>query len=232
MIEKPAARPLPEAAGPSARGAADALPDVVMSWGRGWAVSRGVPSPVEVPGGFRADVGRPGHRVRYVLHTWDSGRLSALARRVTAPGTWIKAAGRAAELRGALPAGWTMDSSGHLMTARLTVGVADPPPPYRIRVALDCAVVVATVVDGDGGTAACGRMAPAGGCAIVDQVQTHPAHRRRGLGASVMRALSDHAARSGLGTGILVATDDGRRLYQTLGWTLRSEIAVAYVPQD
>ncbi|MGI5521591.1 hypothetical protein ACQEUX_11605 [Micromonospora sp. CA-259024] len=43
-----------------------------------------------------------------------------------------------------------------------------------------------------------------------------------------MRALSDHAARNDLGTGILVATEVGRRLYRALGWTVQSEIAAAY----
>ncbi|TDB82053.1 GNAT family N-acetyltransferase [Micromonospora sp. KC721] len=208
------------------------MPELVMAWGRGWAVSRGVPGPVEVQGGFRADVGRPGHRVRYVLHTWDTDLLEALDRQVTAPGTWIKVSGCATDLRGALSTRWTMESSGYLMTAQFTVGAVEPPSPYETRVATDGEVVVATVVDATGTAAASGRLAPAGKCGVIDQVETSPAHRRRGLGTTVMRALSDHAARNELATGILVATEDGRRLYRALGWTVQSEIAVAYVRED
>lgn len=174
-------------------------------------------------------MGLRGHRVRHVLHTWDADRIEAIARHDTAPGTWIKAVGHATDLRRALPSQWTVDTSGYLMSTQFTAGTDDPPPSYETRITTDGDVVVASVVDASGTVAASGRLAPAGTCGVVDQVETAPAHRRRGLGTTVMRMLSDHAVRNGLGTGILVATDDGRGLYRALGWTVRSEIAVAYV---
>jgi GNAT superfamily N-acetyltransferase len=205
------------------------LPELALAWGRGWAVSRGLPDPVEVPGGFRADVGVHGHRVRYVLSAWDTDLLEALARRATEPGTWIKVTGSPTDLRSALPARWTMDAAAYLMSAPFTAGPDDPPASYQTLFTTEGEVVVATVVDTTGATAASGRLAPAGDCAVIDQVETAPAHRRRGLGTTVMRALSNHAARAGLHTGILVATADGRRLYHALGWTVQSEIAAAYI---
>jgi GNAT superfamily N-acetyltransferase len=209
-----------------------ALPDLVMAWGHGWADSRGVPRPAVVPGGFRAEVGLRGHRVRYVLHTWDRETLAALDRQVAAPGTWIKVSGGHADLREALSAGWTMDTTGYLMSIRFTAGAAEIGQPYEIQVATASGVVVATVVDRAGATAASGRLAPTGEFGIIDQVETAPAHQRRGLGTAVMRTLSDHAARNGMSTGLLVATDDGRHLYQSLGWRVRSEVAAAFVPED
>ncbi|MEU4555233.1 GNAT family N-acetyltransferase [Micromonospora violae] len=211
------------------RSARIAVPELVMAWGRGWAASRGVPDPVAIAGGFRADVGLRGHRVRYVLHTWDADLLEPIARQAAAPGTWIKTAGRASDLRRALPAHWAMDNSGYLMTTRFTAGTDDPPSPYETRITTDGDVVVAAVLDDSGEVAASGRLAPAGSCGVIDQVETAPAHRRRGLGTTVMRMLSDHAVRNGLGTGILVATEDGRSLYGVLGWAVQCEIAVAYI---
>ncbi|GAA3936422.1 hypothetical protein GCM10023085_17330 [Actinomadura viridis] len=208
------------------------LPALIVAWGRGWAVSRGVAEPVEVPGGFRADVGRHGHRVRYVLHTWDTDLIADLSRQVTEPGTWIKVSGRATDLRGALPARWIMDSAAYLMSAPFAVGAGVPPASYELLVTGDGEAIIATVVDAAGAVAASGRLAPAGEYGVIDQVQTAPEHRRQGLATTVMRALSDHAARNGLRTGVLVATQDGRRLYRTLGWTVRSEIAAAYVPES
>jgi GNAT superfamily N-acetyltransferase len=203
-----------------------------MAWGRGWAVSRGVPPPTDIPGGFRADVGRPGHRVRYVLHTWDADLLSSLGRQAAAPGTWIKVTGPALDLRSVLPPRWTVDGTGYLMSAPFRAGVEDPPAPYEIQVKTVGEAIVATVVDAAGATAAAGRLAPAGELGVIDQVETAPAHRRRGLGRAVLQVLSDHAARTGMSTGVLVATDEGRRLYQTLGWSLRSKIAAAFVPEN
>jgi ribosomal protein S18 acetylase RimI-like enzyme len=167
-----------------------------------------------------------------VLHTWDTDLLASLDRQVAAPGTWIKIVGCAGDLRGALSGRWTVASTGYLMSAPLTGSADKPPAPYALQVGRDRDVLVATVVDPAGGTAASGRLAPAGEFGVVDQVETAAAHRRRGLGTVVMRALGDHAARNGMDTGLLVATDDGRRLYQALGWSVRSEIAAAFVPED
>ncbi|WP_433393455.1 GNAT family N-acetyltransferase [Micromonospora sp. KLBMP9576] len=213
---------------PAVTGGPHAVPELMTAWVRGWAVSRGTPAPVAVPGGFRVDVGLPGHRVRHVLHTYDADALGRLGRTLTAPGTWIKVSGDPAGLRAALPDAWTMDVAGHLMSAPLTCGTVEPPASYAIRVVAEGEVVVARVLDATGRQAARGQLARAGEFGIVDQVETDPAHRRRGLGRVVMRALCDDAARRGMRTGILVATDDGRALYATIGWTVRSAVSGAF----
>lgn len=46
-----------------------------------------------------------------------------------------------------------------------------------------------------------------------------------------MSALAREGLRRGAHTGVLVAPDDGHRLYRTLGWTVRAPVAVAYVPE-
>ncbi|MBF9132287.1 GNAT family N-acetyltransferase [Plantactinospora sp. S1510] len=223
---------MPYATDPAAPRDSYSVPELTMAWGRGWAVSRGTSAPVGVPGGFRVDVGLPGHRVRHVLHTHDADVLGRLGRKLTAPGNWIKACGDPDEFRSALPDGWTMDTAGYLMTVRFREGAARPQPGYAVRVDTDpdSGVVVATVLDRAGEKAASGRLAPAGEFGIVDKVETEPNHRRRGLGTVVMRTLADRAAADGMRTGILVATDDGRALYRSLGWTVRSDVAGAFRP--
>ncbi|MER5227101.1 GNAT family N-acetyltransferase [Streptomyces flaveus] len=53
---------------------------------------------------------------------------------------------------------------------------------------------------------------------VVDQVETDPAHQRRGLGRVVMHTLTDITAGQGATAGVLVATPEGRALYETVGW--------------
>ncbi|XTZ16122.1 GNAT family N-acetyltransferase [Micromonospora echinospora] len=224
--------PTPGGPVPAPGGGDPTLPELVMAWGRGWAACRGTPAPTAVPGGFRVEVGRPGHRVRVVLHRHDAAVLDDLGRRLTAPGTWIKVMGSSAELHDALPPHWAMAPVNHLMSAPFGAGVVTPPAPYAVRIDTTGGAVVATVVDSTGSAAASGRLAPAGSYGVVDQVETTPAHRRRGLGTVVMRALADHGARHGLRTGVLVATGDGRGLYESLGWTTRSTVAAAFIPED
>ncbi|MEK8172579.1 GNAT family N-acetyltransferase [Streptomyces sp. M19] len=53
---------------------------------------------------------------------------------------------------------------------------------------------------------------------MIDQVETSPAHRRRGLGSTVMGTLTNAAAKSGATTAVLGASTLGRALYTSLGW--------------
>ena len=206
------------------------LPTLLAAWVHGWALSRALPGPTPVPGGWRLQVGLPGHRVRYVLTT-DDAALADIVDRHPAPGTWVKAVADPADLREALPPTWTMAETAHLMSTAFTAGAAAPPASYTAQVAVLDEVVVASVVDAAGELAASGRLAPAGQVGVVDQVQTAPAHRRRGLGSVVMTALGHHGLDLGLHTGVLVATDDGRDLYRTLGWQVRTPIAAAHLPE-
>ncbi|MEU7802351.1 GNAT family N-acetyltransferase [Micromonospora arborensis] len=167
-----------------------------------------------------------------MLHDPDEQTLAWLGRHQNAPGTWIKIVGNPTHLRAALPSEWKLADTGYLMTTTYRAASYTPPPsPYTARVQTSGDVVTAVVLDPDGQIAASGRLTTAKAFGIVDQVETAPAHRRRGLGSVVMRALAPHALRLGADTGVLVATDDGRRLYRALGWTVRTPIAAAYIPE-
>jgi GNAT superfamily N-acetyltransferase len=63
-----------------------------------------------------------------------------------------------------------------------------------------------------------GLAAIVGSDAVMHDIQTDPAHRRRGLGSVVMGALSRRALERGARTGLLMATTDGFQLYRKLGW--------------
>ncbi len=202
------------------------------AWVHGWAISRGTPAPVAVDDGWRIEVGLQNHRRRYVLDDPRHETLTRLGREQAVPGTWIKIAGEAGRLRAALPPGWEHGETLHLMTTTFVAGeVTAPPPPYTIRLTGEGALVTAAVLDGEERIAASAKLVTVGDFGIVDQVETEPAHRRRGLGSIVMRLLANHARDLGVHRGVLVATGDGRHLYRSLGWAVRAPIAAAYVPE-
>ncbi|MEV0646739.1 GNAT family N-acetyltransferase [Phytomonospora sp. NPDC050363] len=198
------------------------LPVLVNAWGVGWALSRATPAPVEIPGGFRVDVGDHGHRVRHVFHTYDRDLLAAVG---TEPGTWIKTAGELPPLPG-----WTHGPPGHLMTVELRQEKAEPPEGYTLRIE-EGAVLAAVIETADGTPAAAAHLAAAGDFAVVDRVSTEPAHRRRGLGRVAVRALTSRAAETGASTGVLVATDVGRDLYTAMGWGWRGHLPSVFRPE-
>lgn len=197
---------------------------VVTDWVWGWALSRGTPDPVPEPDGYRIDVGLPGHRVRYVLP--DPASAVPRAAGLTEPGTWLKVCG--SELR--LGSRWTIGAPEHLMSIELgTARALTPPEHYTVELHSTGDVHDAVVRTAGGQFAAKGRVAVRGGAAVIDMVETDPAHRRRGLGSVVMAELSRAAAERGADRAVLVATEAGRALYENLGWTVESPITAAHL---
>lgn len=204
---------------------------LIKAWVHGWALSRGVDVPAAEPDGYRLDVGRPGHRVRYVLS--DSSAAGHRARALTEPGTWLKVSGSREEVAETVPSNWNLGPPEYLMSMPLTVRPAIPAPePYRSELVGDGVVTDVVVRAPDGSRAATGRVAIAGGTAVVDQVVTEPEHQRRGLGRFVMRRLDEVAVAAGAERAVLVATEEGRALYLALGWTVATEITAAHLPEE
>lgn len=197
-------------------------PEHALAWARGWTVSRGTPPPVAVPGGWRIKVGLPNHTVRYVLPAY----VPELVEQAHAQGTWVKICDRAQ-----LDSRWTVEPLEYLMTRHLySADRVQAPPEYTLRVS--DGPVTRVAVEHAGVTAARGQLGLAGEFAVVDQVVTEPAHRRRGLATVVMLALADAAVRQGAHTGVLVATEDGRALYSSLGWSLVAPVTSAWISRE
>jgi GNAT superfamily N-acetyltransferase len=197
--------------------------EVVTEWVWGWALSRATPDPVTEPDGYRIDVGLPGHRVRHIL--LDPSSAGPRAAGITEPGTWLKVCGSPEQMR--LSSRWTIGAPEYLMSTELdTLPPITPPDRYTVELH-SAGDVHDVVVRTDGGEyAAKGRVAVRGPAAVIDMVETDPAHRRRGLGSLVMSELSRVASDR---RAVLVATEAGRALYEKLGWTVESPITAAHL---
>ena len=211
---------------------AHSIPDLVMAWGRGRAVSRVTPKPVPVGGGFEVPVGAPGAEIRRVFHTYSAASLAEAAEELSAPGRQIMIAGPTGLLRESVPSTWTMDPAGHLMTASFVPTAYTVPDGYRLTVETEGALTVARAFHFNGDLAASARLGRTGEFGVFDKVVTAPAHQRRGLGSTLMRALSGNAYSLGLRQGLLVGSDDGRALYEHLGWTFVSDFPGARSKSD
>ncbi|ONI71906.1 hypothetical protein BWI15_17460 [Kribbella sp. ALI-6-A] len=196
------------------------LEATLTAWVHGWSISRGTAAPVSAAGGHRIEVGLPRHLVRYVTPSVDH----ALVDELVAPGTWLKTCGELPEL----DARWTVEPTEYLMAVGLAPAERSSALPDGIST-VSSGPLVHAAVEIDGVVAARGQVAVWREYAVVDQMVTEPAYRRRGLGSLVMRALSDAAVEQGARTGVLVATDAGRALYSRLGWELVSPVRVAWI---
>jgi GNAT superfamily N-acetyltransferase len=206
--------------------------DLLRDWTRGWALTRGVAPPVaEDDGGWRIEVGWPDQIRRYVYaEANDAVRRRAEA--VHTPGVFLKVCSGPARVRALLPDRWIVPPPGFLMTLTglMTAKTAAPPDDYAVDLDLADAVVSCRLLGADGTEAARGRAVRVGDRAVYDRIVTAEGHRRRGLGTRVMLALEQAMRDRGAGDGALVATAEGRILYESLGWELHAPYVTAVIP--
>lgn len=205
-------------------------PGVVATWIKGWALARETSPPVEDHGGFRVDVGWPEQRARYVFPR-ISPAMRELAATIAEPWVFVKACASPAAMRAALPAKWAIQPPGFMMVCRSAMaGKAAPPDGYLLDATEPGPVAIVRALAPGGGLAAIGRVVRVGEFAIYDRIETDAAHRRRGLARAVMKTLESIARDHGATRGVLVATADGRGLYEALGWELHSLYTTAAIP--
>ncbi|WP_058043428.1 GNAT family N-acetyltransferase [Streptomyces roseifaciens] len=201
--------------------------DLVRVWASGWALSRQTPRPAEHPWGVYIEVGQAEQAGRHVIFEAHESAVRAAAGSVGVPHTWLKVPTEPEDVRPWLPGGWVVDEeeTGHLMAVDLSATEPVAPEGYTESLERSGGVTFVRVHDAAGELAAKGQVALLGHEAVVDRVVTEEAHRRRGLGAFVMRTLSHHAVAGGASLGVLGATDEGRALYETLGWKAHARLA-------
>ncbi|MEU0333348.1 GNAT family N-acetyltransferase [Streptomyces sp. NPDC006193] len=207
--------------------------DAVRAWVRGWALSRGAAEPAVEPWGFTVDVGLPLPRevARHVLPAADETTVRKITENTAAPGVWLKTFVPPETLQAWLAPGWALAGGpGFLMSVPLDGPAAAPGSlarGYRLTGWTRGGVTRAVVRAADGSFAARAQVAVTGRSAVVDQVETHPAHRRRGIGRVLLRTLADTAARAGSTAAVLAATPDGRALYESAGWRVLAPLTGA-----
>ncbi|WP_416968765.1 GNAT family N-acetyltransferase [Streptomyces sp. 4F14] len=210
----------------------------IRRWLDGWTLARSLPE-AELAGspgdGLRSVCGQPGREVEvFALRADDDPEsVTRLAKAVAAETrtAWltvptlhadaVETAVTGAGLELLLRAEWLMttDLTGHPRHAA--------PAPYEREIRTEGAVTVVTLRAPSGEEAARGTIAVVGTDAIADRIETDAAHRRRGLGRAVMSALAETAVAQGARTGLLVASEEGQRLYSTLGWRRETDVLIA-----
>jgi len=206
-------------------------PSVVQAWVRGWTLARETPAPMAYEDGWRVDVGWPQQRVRYVF-SHCSKALQRLAEIVVEPWIFLKVCATPEIIQTVLPPRWIIQPPGFMMTytAQDRDHHASLSNAYTLNVIEARTATVAVVLTADGEIASTGRVVFVGDFAIYDRIETRNAHRRRGLASAVMHELQGIAVARGNPRGVLVATADGRALYEALGWCLCSRYTTAVIP--
>lgn len=203
-------------------------PPPVIAWLAARSVARGLPAPVPDHGGWRVDTNSEAETARWVFASMEPG-LTALAQTIDMPRQLIKLCGTDADLRAALPDHWRLHPPAFFMEGPVLHAKLALPEGYDLDMARSGAALHARILTGDGDLAASGFAAETADAFVYDRIVTAPLHRRKGLGTAVILALGK--AKRGAVPELLVATPQGRALYESLGWRVVSPYATASIPE-
>lgn len=205
-------------------------PALLWDWLAARSLARGLPMPVREHGGMRVDTGTESALRRHVF-AGPAPSIRALAASIRTPRIFIKMCGDSADLLATAPPEWQLRPPGYVMTHagpwRPGAALA---PSYRLETTRHGPTVHAVIHAQDGALAASGYAVAHGQAFVFDRIHTHPDHRRRGLGRALMAALAQMQTATDT-TPVLVATDDARRLYETLGWHTVSPYSTIVMPE-
>jgi len=201
---------------------------LLRRWLAGRSLARGLAPPQPDRGAYRVDTFSAVEQQRWVYAS-VTPELTALAQSIHAPAYLIKACATPQQLLAALPDGWQVEVPGYLMLGPEHPAQAACPAGYQVQIIRYGAVTQVSVLTLAGELAASGYAAESADAYVYDRIRTEAAHQRRGLGRLVMASLG-RARRSRALPQLLVATEQGRALYQTLGWSVLSVYATAARP--
>lgn len=202
-------------------------PLMLNAWLSARSIARGLPSPVPEHGGFRVDTKSDAEIARWVFPAMGPG-LKALARSISKPRYFLKLCGRADDLRAVLSPGWELHAPSYFMRATYSPTARHLPEGYRLEVKKAGMVIEARIFSESDALAASGYAAETRDVFVYDRIVTETGHRRKGLGHVLMQTLHEARQRP-RSPELLVATEDGRALYSTLGWETISPYSTASV---
>ncbi|WEK17938.1 MAG: GNAT family N-acetyltransferase [Candidatus Pedobacter colombiensis] len=206
-------------------------PYIVQTWLKGWSAARQLPAPVIDGEMLFVNVGWPNQVMRYVFAA-PTDQLRHLAETITDPWIFLKVCATADLMKELLPLRWVIQAPAYMMTCnnKMTLSITELPKGYTIDINKETAVPIVRILTPEQEEAAIGRVVFVDGFAIYDRIETHPGHRRNGLGSIVMKTLEALAIDHGIKKGILVATTEGKSLYEKLGWKIYTPYTTAVIP--
>jgi GNAT superfamily N-acetyltransferase len=103
---------------------------------------------------------------------------------------------------------------------------------YRVELSQYNSTFVVKILTKNGDLASMGRIVFVDDLAVYDRISTENNHRRKGLATFLMKELEKIAISKGISNNFLVATEEGKTLYESLGWELYSLYTSIVIPSE
>lgn len=197
--------------------------DLIEKWLTGWCLSRELPLPVKFQSGFKIDVGYETQKARYVFAELNDDFIR-LAENIDEPWIYLKVCAAPGDIKASIPGKWIIQPQGYMMSCfhPMKIPEISLPGEYTLEFESYNTTFVVRIVTQKGEPAAIGRVVLVDDLAVYDRISTESNYRRNGLATILMKELEKIALSKGIFNNFLVATEEGKFLYESLGWELYS----------
>ncbi|MCT2564191.1 GNAT family N-acetyltransferase [Chryseobacterium herbae] len=205
--------------------------DIVEKWLKAWSLSRQLPLPVRYQSGFKVEVGEEKQKRRYVFSELNNDFIE-LSKQIDEPWIYLKVCASPDEVKNVVPEKWVIQPPGYMMfcAGSMKAAAKDLGKGYRIESEKYNSTTVIKIIAENGELASVGRIVIVDDLAVYDRIITEEKHQRKGLATFLMQQLEKTALSEGILNNLLVATEKGRVLYQSMGWELYSPYTSIVIP--
>lgn len=195
---------------------------MIKKWVTAWSLSRQLPFPLQYQSGFMVNVGYDKQKRRYVFPECNDDFFE-LADAINEPWVFLKVCASFDGFKNKIPDRWIVQPQGYMMYCNSPMKFTHKnlPGEYKFEYhQYDSTFVVHIMKNNE--VASSGRIVFVDGLAVYDRISTEKKHRRKGLASLLMIELQKIALSEGFSMNFLVATEEGKKLYESLGWKLYS----------
>jgi GNAT superfamily N-acetyltransferase len=192
---------------------------ILEKWLTAWSLSRNLSLPVKYKSGLMVEVGYENQERRYVFPQLNDDFIE-LSESINQPWIFLKVCASVDELKDRIPGKWIIQPQGYMMTCFHPMYILNRSlnDNYTLEFEQYNTTYLVLIVTKEGQLASTGRVVLVNDLAIYDRISTEPQHKRMGLATFLMKELEKIALANNIHHNFLVATEEGKSLYQSMGW--------------
>lgn len=205
--------------------------DILEKWVTAWALSRKLPLPIRFNSGYKVDVGYEKQIARYVFSELNDDFIR-LSDTINEAWVFLKVCASREEVRNKISQKWVFQPQGYMMScpSPMIIPKVILPDGYEVEFDSYNSTTLVKVVTQSGELASSGRVVIVDDLAVYDRISTEENHVRKGLATFLMKELEQIAISQNAYKNFLVATEQGKLLYESLGWTICSLYTSVVIP--
>ena len=197
-----------------------------------WSLSRELPLPVRCKSGFKVNVGKKKKKMRYLFPEVNDDFLQ-LSKSITDPWIFLKVCASPSEIKNLISKEWEIQPQGYMMFCFRRMNIQNIDllhKDYKLEFDTYNSTHVIKIITQQGELASIGRVVLVDDLAVYDRISTADTHRRKGLATFLIKELEKIAISKNVFNNFLVATEEGKLLYESLGWELYSFYTTIVIP--